>query len=316
MSKFMLKGAKANRAKKNLSQEDKIKAEQFANEAETVTQVDTAEDSINHILDIPLEQIDPNHFNARTFYSDEKVKERAASLASEGQLVPAIVVRDGDRFKLIDGHYRYKGASLNGMATLRCEVLQEGLSGFEYFKASYAANEERQKQLILDSAVVWKKLVEDEGMSQQELCEITKRSKGEISKVIKIGSIPMQYMEVLAKKETPLGIAAGYAVSQIFDSLGDSSEFEKIVHDIVEGDLPKKDIEQMAKSIKTGATAKKKKSKTLPKHQITNSHGKVFGTLDQRGKKISMNFDATSPEQAEKILEKIAEILKENVDGQ
>ncbi|GAB6071585.1 hypothetical protein JCM30760_26830 [Thiomicrorhabdus hydrogeniphila] len=312
--KFSLKSLKPREDKESKTTkglQSNIDAELFINGAETETQKDVVENSLNQILDIPLEQIEPNHFNARIFYSEEKIKSRALSLTKEGQLVPAIVVMDGNKYKLIDGHYRYKAAILSNILTLRCEVLHGGMSGFDYFKASYAANEERDVQSVLDDAVAWKRMVETEGLSFTELCDITNRSKGEVSKVIRIGSIPFEYLAALSEKLTPIKTHAGYALAQIFDKLGSGDEFHSIIKKVVENDLSKQDVEKIKTDILNKNEKPVARPKKLPKHQFTDHNGKVKGSLDYSGKKINMKFEAPSAEAAEEIAKAIATILED-----
>lgn len=315
LSKLSIKGSKERRAKKAMSGADAIEAEKFINGSETETQKDTVELASNTILDIPLEQIEPNHFNARTFYREEVIQERAESLAREGQLVPAIVVREGDKFKLIDGHYRFKAAESINLPTLRCELLKDGLSGFEYFEASYAANMERKNQIILDSAVRWKQMTDEEGMTQETLMGIVKRSKGEVSKICNIGSLPMGILEHLAQKKTPVGVHAGYAIYQVFKKIGDTEELHSLVSKVVENDLNKQDVEKLRDDALGESRNVEKKPKAAPKHQFTDPKGKVKGNLDYKGKRINMKFEAPSAEKAEEIAQAIAKIL-EGVHGE
>ncbi|WP_172959773.1 ParB/RepB/Spo0J family partition protein [Thiomicrorhabdus aquaedulcis] len=292
--------------------EKAIASERFINGAETETQKDVAELARNTILDIPLTQLEANNFNARAFYPKKHVERRALSLTSEGQITPIIVIKNGERYKIIDGHFRFKAATELQWPTLRCEVLSENLSDLDMYRFSYAANEERKSQTLLDSAVVWRTFLEKNHMSLQELSEIVKRSQGEVSKILKIGSIPMPFLEDLSEKETPIGIHAGYAISRAYEIAGESEAFSSLVVKIVANDLNKQDIERLCDGLLNKKASPKKKP--LPKLQFTDTNGKLRGSLDYKGKNISMKFEAPSAEAAKVIATAIAELLEKQHD--
>jgi ParB family transcriptional regulator, chromosome partitioning protein len=61
------------------------------------------------LMKLSLDRVIDNPFNARQIYSHEVIKERAASIATHGQRVPALACEDWRKpgyYILIDGHYR------------------------------------------------------------------------------------------------------------------------------------------------------------------------------------------------------------------
>ena len=129
--------------------------------------------------------------------------------------------------------------------------------------------------------------------------------------MLKLGGLPRHYLELLSQKETEIGVHAGYSISQIFTELnGDSEGFLALVKKIVENDLNRTAIEKLRTDLLK--EKKKPKPKSAPAHQFTDAQGKVKGTLDVRGKKVSMRFEASSAETAKKITDAIAHILEES----
>src|SRR5574343_1862761 len=60
------------------------------------------------LREVPLDQIEPNPFNARHIYRPERVNELATSIGANGQETPGSAVAVGDKVILIAGHYRWK----------------------------------------------------------------------------------------------------------------------------------------------------------------------------------------------------------------
>ncbi len=305
---FSIKGAMATN-KPAATLEQTIKEEQFINGAETETQKDTAEHSKNIVMDIPLGLLDPNELNARIIYKPATIQELAVRLSKEGQIIPLVVIALGNgRYKIVDGHYRFKAALELGFPTLRCEIRDENLTGFDLFKISHAANEARTEQTIIDTASVSRYLIEETGVKREVLCEFLGRSEGELSKILKIGTIPMEYLQVLSHKETPISIHAGYAIAQIYTEVKDLEIFTSCVTRIVESDLNKQEVEKLRADL--SKEKPKAKPRSIPRHQFTNTEGKIKGSLDLKGTKISMKFDAANIEVAQEISDAIALILE------
>ncbi len=308
--KRVSKAPKAKPAEENSEKESKaIAAENFINSAETETQKDTVERSKNSVMDIPLDLLDPNELNARIIYKAAVIQELAGRLTREGQIVPlAVVALENGRYKIVDGHYRAKAARVLGLSTLRCEIRDENLSGFELFKISHAANEARTEQTVIDTASVSRYLVEESGVKREVLCEFLGRSEGELSKILRIGTIPMDFLEILSRKETAISIHSGYAIAQIYTEANDPEVFMSSITRIVEHDLNKQEVEKLRADL--SKEKPKPKPKSVPRHQFTNTEGKIKGSLDLKGTKISMKFDAANIEVAQKISDAIALILE------
>ena len=87
------------------------------------SQQERDEAKLNHIYEIPLDQIDsfPDHpFKVR---DDDDMLNLIESIRAQGVLTPCMVRKKKDgRYELISGHRRKRACELLGMDTLRCEV--------------------------------------------------------------------------------------------------------------------------------------------------------------------------------------------------
>src|ERR1700731_3296149 len=74
---------------------------------------------------IPLDFVLDNPFNARQIYNPDVIKERAASIATHGQRVPALACEDWNhpgKYILIDGHYRKRAIQAAGKSEIECLI--------------------------------------------------------------------------------------------------------------------------------------------------------------------------------------------------
>lgn len=286
------------------------RAKEAVRGAETHQQRENTYAAEGKLLDLPLEKLHLNPLNARVFYDEAIVQERAASLEAEGQLVAIIVVPHPDlhgEYIIVDGEYRFRAAKYNSWTKIRAELKPQALSGLELYKASREANEQRKTQTVLDTAVVWKGLVENGTATRENLSELSEKSAGEVSKILKIADIPYQALSILAKKETPLGVNEAYEVYHVFKAMGDTPEFLEQAQRIADKNLGRSHIEKIRSDL---ATQEQKTAPVEPRHQFMSPSGKVAGKLDLKGKKISLSYQAESEEDAERISQAIATLMK------
>jgi len=70
------------------------------------------------INEIELDKIVPNEYQPRKVFSDEKMKELAASIKEQGVIQPVIVHRAGSGYQLIAGERRWRASRLAGLKTI------------------------------------------------------------------------------------------------------------------------------------------------------------------------------------------------------
>lgn len=94
----------------------------------------------SHLVDVALVDEDPK--NARLTFDKAKLASLAEAIKSQGQLVPCIVRRLGERYLLVDGARRYRATKLAGLKQLRVEVLD--IDGGTAAVAAAVANLQRE----------------------------------------------------------------------------------------------------------------------------------------------------------------------------
>jgi ParB family chromosome partitioning protein len=161
-------------------------------------------------MKVPLDLIDDNPYNARSLYKPEKVAETARSMAANSQLVPGVAVRRGDRFVLIAGHYRKKGAKVANIPFLHLMVY-ENVSDQDLYRLSYIENAERNDQTALDNAMAWKRLL-DEGVysSEVELAEALGLSKANVNKTVSVMNLDRTVLDIIEQKHDLYGLTVLY----------------------------------------------------------------------------------------------------------
>src|ERR1043165_3238151 len=75
------------------------------------------------MVEIDIDLIEPNSFQPRTTFNEEKLEELAQSIRSNGVIQPLLVRRVGDeRYQLVAGERRWRAAQRAGLLKVPCVV--------------------------------------------------------------------------------------------------------------------------------------------------------------------------------------------------
>lgn len=138
------------------------------------------------ITELPLEQLHESPFNQRQRF---QVDDLAASIRAEGRVLEPLLVRprifaqglarraDGlrddddtqDGFEIVFGHRRLRAAEAAGLATVPCMV--RALTDAQARSAQIAENLERDDVHPLEEAASFRALVDDDGLTPDQIAE-------------------------------------------------------------------------------------------------------------------------------------------------
>jgi ParB family chromosome partitioning protein len=154
--------------------------------------------------ELPVELIRRNPRQPRTHFGPDSIKTLAASLADAGVVQPLIVrpLRDG-RYELIAGERRWRAARKAGLQTVPAIVRDEGEA--ERLQTALIENMAREDLNPVDEARACAALVEDLGLSKEELARRLGRSRPSISNLIRLLDLPDEALDLLVSGELSEG---------------------------------------------------------------------------------------------------------------
>ena len=164
------------------------------------------------LRDLPLELIRPNPEQPRTRFDPASITSLAASIADAGIVQPLIVrpLPDG-RYELIAGERRWRAAREAGVQTVPAIVRDEAEA--DRLQTALIENVAREDLSPVDEARACAALVEDLGLSKEELARRLGRSRSAISNLIRLLELPDEVLELLASGELSEG--HGRAILQV-----------------------------------------------------------------------------------------------------
>jgi len=166
------------------------------------------------LRELPVEQIEPNPEQPRSRFEADALNALAGSISSAGLLQPLIVrpVANG-RYELVAGERRWRAAQKAGLnrvpAVIRTSPEDERL------QAALIENMVREDLNPVDEARACASLVEDLGISKEELARRVGRSRASISNLVRLLDLPDAALELLARGELSEG--HGRALLQVTD---------------------------------------------------------------------------------------------------
>jgi ParB family chromosome partitioning protein len=163
---------------------------------------------------LPVELIEPNPDQPRTNFEKGGLDALAGSIKSAGMLQPLIVRPvDGGRYELVAGERRWRAARKAGLeqvpAVIRVSPEDERL------QSALIENMVREDLNPVDEARACAALVDDLGISKQELAQRVGRSRAAISNLIRLLELPDGALRLLERGELSEG--HGRALLQVSD---------------------------------------------------------------------------------------------------
>ncbi len=166
------------------------------------------------LRELPVESIEPNPDQPRTKFEASSLDALAGSISAAGLLQPLIVrpLEDG-RFELVAGERRWRAAQKAGLdrvpAVIRTSPEDERL------QAALIENMVREDLNPVDEARACASLVDDLGISKEELARRVGRSRASISNLIRLLDLPDEVLSLLARGDLSEG--HGRALLQLDD---------------------------------------------------------------------------------------------------
>ena len=148
------------------------------------------------LRDVPVALIRPNPDQPRKRFDPESITALARSIADAGMVQPLILrpLADG-RFELIAGERRWRAAREAGMETVPALVRDEDET--RRLQTALIENVAREDLNPVDAARACAALVEDLGLTKEELARRLGRSRVAISNLVRLLDLPDAALELL-----------------------------------------------------------------------------------------------------------------------
>ncbi len=270
--------------------------------SELLGEVETAyENNIednNNVIEIDIFKINPNPYQPRKIFDEEKIQELSDSILSHGLLQPIIVTKDYDKYIVVAGERRLRASKLAKLKTIKVIVINiEDKKLREY---ALIENIQRADLNILEIAYSYSSLINEHNITHEELALMVHKSRSSITNILRLLTLSVYTQQMLSANK----ISQGHA--KLIIGL-DEEEQKKIVDSIIGQKLSIRETDKLIKELKnTTEITSKNISKNKIKYDFTNLTNIIDNLEDNKLKikitKNSLNFIINSQEDIENLL--------------
>lgn len=208
----------------------------------------------NGITDIPLEKIQANPENPRKKFDTLSIAELAQTIREHGLLQPILVQVAGDSYMVISGERRLRACRQLGLKTVPCMI--KSFNDRKVLEVSLIENIQREQLDAIEEAIVYKKLMNDYTLTQEDLAQKVGKNRATIANRVRLLNLPESIQAALADNR----LSEGHARPLL--SLRNEAVQLKIAREIERHGLSARQAEELVKKYSQPAIKK------------TASHGK------------------------------------------
>ena len=224
---------------------------------------------------VALRDISPNPRQPREHFDPTALQELADSIREVGLLQPPIVRKKASGgYELIMGERRFRASKLAGLTEI--PVIVRETSDKELLREALIENIHRSELNALEEAAAYGELLEDLGVTHDELAAKIGKSRAAITNTMRLLHLPLPVQKRLIAGQ----ISAGHARALL--GLGSESEMERVAERVVRENLSVRALEEIV-ALSTGREIKgKKKSKSSTNTSSVVEYRELAEKLEER----------------------------------
>lgn len=251
-------------------------------------------------------EIVPNPRQPRTHFKEDDLAELVHSVREFGVLQPVVVRLNGEgAYELIMGERRTRAAREAGLESIPAIV--RDTADEDLLRDALLENLHRSELNPLEEASAYQQLLEDFGITQEELATRIGRSRPQISNTIRLLKLPVPVQQRVAAGV----LSAGHARAIL--SLDDADLMQRLADKIVNEDLSVRATEEAAKQITAATPRAVKPTAGARRAYLDEVSGKLGDRLNTRvqitlgARKGQVKIDFASIQDLNRILQEIGE---------
>lgn len=227
----------------------------------SVEEVEDEEYLSDEVIQIPVDNIEPNRYQPRSIFNQEKIEELAQTIHTHGMIQPIVVRKmenDNDRYELIAGERRWRAVQSLGWEKVPA-ILRE-MTEAQTASVALIENLQREELTVIEEAMAYERLLDIHQLTQEALAQRLGKSQSTIANKMRLLKLPEKVQFAILEKK----ITERHARALIV--LKDVEKQEKVLEEIIEKDLNVKQTEEkIAKLLEAKPKTKKPKLKGINK---------------------------------------------------
>ncbi len=208
------------------------------------------------LTDLAVAEIEPNPNQPRSQFDEDALASLAASIRELGVLQPILVRPVDGRYELIAGERRWRAARRAGLD--RIPAVIRTIDDSTSLEQAVVENLHRQDLNPLEEAGAYQQLVEDFGLTQEEIARRVGRSRSSVANILRLFQLPPSVQRMVRDGQLSAGHARGLLGSP------DRAFQEALARRAVEQSLTVRDVEEAVRKRQAGESSKGGKAAKPP----------------------------------------------------
>jgi ParB family chromosome partitioning protein len=148
-------------------------------------------------IEIPIARVRPNPRQPRQRIGQAELETLAASIAAHGVLQPILVIETIDGYQLVAGERRLRASQLAGLDRIPAIIRQ--LADRDQLELALVENLQREDLGPLEEANAFRSLVDDFGMSQEDIATRVGRARSTVANTLRLLDLDEDVQALLAE---------------------------------------------------------------------------------------------------------------------
>jgi len=246
--------------------------------------------------------IEPNPYQPRQQFDQEKLEELAQSIAELGLLEPVLVRRTGETYQLVAGERRVRAARMAGLTEVPALVREFG--DLEMMQVALIENLQREDLNPIEEAEGYQRLIDEFGFTQSEAAEAVGKKRSSIANALRLLNLDEEEKELVRRGLLSVGHA------KVLLGVANKKKRAELAKKVVAEDLSVRQLEELVRRpqrVPRGTTRLKSPELVQLEEDLQRRFGtKVTVSYRKGAGKISIEY--YSDEELERLLDLISKI--------
>jgi ParB family chromosome partitioning protein len=195
------------------------------------------------VTELDINLIEPNPYQPRKHFDEERLQELSNSIKKHGLLQPIVVINHEDRYILIAGERRLRASKIANLDTIKAIVADIELDELRLRELALIENIQRENLNAIELANSYKELIEVHNITHDELSNIVHKSRSQITNTLRLLNLDEYAQNAIIENK----ISQGHA--KILVTL--PKEKQKLLVDTIIGQkLSVREVENIAKKLR------------------------------------------------------------------
>ncbi|MFD1362647.1 nucleoid occlusion protein [Lentibacillus salinarum] len=220
----------------------------------------------DEVIELSIEKIEPNRFQPRSVFNEEKMQELAQTIHTHGMIQPVVVRKldEEDKYELIAGERRWRAVQSLGWETMPAIV--RGMTDTEIASVALIENLQREELTVIEEASAYERLLDLHSLTQEALAQRLGKNQSTIANKMRLLKLPEQVQTAVLDKQ----ITERHARALI--KINDPDKQVQMLEHVLNKDLNVKQTEEHIEKMNQTA---EKPAKKRPKRKGVNKDVRI-----------------------------------------